>query len=411
MELGKYSFGIGDRFGREGKAQLKALLKARNLGVEITPVWNKSNREHQIIGTHPVDVRNEADEAVSALGYLGPYFVDADHITELTVGPFLEVSDFFTVDVAGFIGKKASDPDLLMAKEQLLKLGFSISIPGMEEPILLENEFVDNFLNTYLSGILSAVSLYRRIEQEKGPGNFITEVSMDEVQEPQTPRELLLILFLLASHAIPLQTIAPKFSGRFNKGVDYIGALETFRKEFESDLCVIKYAVANFGLPKGLKLSIHSGSDKFSIYPIIGELIRKLDMGIHIKTAGTTWLEEVIGLCLGDVKSVNLVKELYHEALLRQEELCKPYADVIGIDPSKLPAEVHSWTGLELAEALRHEPDHPNYNSSLRQLLHVGYKLAAERGTLFLEALERNAGIIALQVEENLYDRHIRRLF
>ena len=88
-----------------------------------------------------------------------------------------------------------------------------------------------------------------------------------------------------------MQTIAPKFTGRFNKGVDYVGDLDQFAREFEEDLLVIDFAVKEFGLPKELKLSVHSGSDKFSIYPIIAEAIAKYDKGIHLNTAGTTWLE------------------------------------------------------------------------------------------------------------------------
>ena len=119
---------------------------------------------------------------------------------------------------------------------------------------------------------------------------------MDEVPDPQTPVELFFILKMLASENIPVQTIAPKFSGRFNKGVDYVGDPQKFAEEFESDLMVIDFAIKEFGLPENLKMSIHSGSDKFAIYPHIGSIIKKYDKGIHLKTAGTTWLEEVIGL-------------------------------------------------------------------------------------------------------------------
>ncbi|MGB8357319.1 MAG: tagaturonate epimerase family protein, partial [Bacteroidales bacterium] len=112
-ETGKYSFGIGDRFSHQGKAQLEALMKAsETLGIKITPVWNKSNREHNIVHSEPSDTRAEADAAVRELNYKGPYFVDADHINLTTVGRFIESSDFFTLDVADYIGKKASDTDI-----------------------------------------------------------------------------------------------------------------------------------------------------------------------------------------------------------------------------------------------------------------------------------------------------------
>lgn len=80
LTLGKFSFGMGDRFGHQGRAQLAACVKATQLGAEFIPVWNKSNREHTFIGTEPASLRTEADAAVQALGWKKPYHVDADHI-------------------------------------------------------------------------------------------------------------------------------------------------------------------------------------------------------------------------------------------------------------------------------------------------------------------------------------------
>ena len=109
MKIDKYSFGVGDRFAREGVNQLKALIEAeQRFGVHFAPVWNKSNREHQIVGTEPSETRAEADAAVKALGYTAPYFVDADHINLGNVDRFIAASDFFTIDVADYIGKTGS---------------------------------------------------------------------------------------------------------------------------------------------------------------------------------------------------------------------------------------------------------------------------------------------------------------
>src|SRR2546430_17255383 len=99
-----------------------------------------------------------------------------------------------------------------------------------------------------------------------------------------------------ADEAIPLQTIAPKFTGRFNKGVDYEGDLAQFEREFNDDLAVMAFAIRRYGLPAGLKLSVHSGSDKLSIYGPIRRALGRFDAGLHLKTAGSTWLEEEIGL-------------------------------------------------------------------------------------------------------------------
>jgi hypothetical protein len=210
-----------------------------------------------------------------------------------------------------------------------------------------------------------------------------------------------------------LQTIAPKFTGRFNKGVDYAGDLVQFAREFEEDVLVIDYAVKTFGLPENLKLSVHSGSDKFSIYPVMAEIIKKHDKGLHLKTAGTTWLEEVIGLAVAGGEALETAREIYIKALGRKEELCAPYADVIDIDDAQLPLpeEVMTWSSGKFASTLRHVPGDPDYNPNFRQLIHVGYKIASEMGERFTGLLKKHKEIIGKCVEENIYDRHLKRLF
>ena len=134
-----------------------------------------------------------------------------------------------------------------------------------------------------------------------------------------------------------MQTIAPKFTGRFNKGVDYVGDVAQFEKEFNEDLAVIAFAVRQYGLPASLKLSVHSGSDKFSIYGPIRRALRRFGAGVHVKTAGTTWLEEVIGLAEAGGGGLALAKEIYAGALEHADELCAPYATVMDIDRNCLP--------------------------------------------------------------------------
>jgi len=413
MILGKYSFGIGDRFGHQGKAQLAALIEARKHGVGITPVWNKSNREHSIIGTGPADVRREADAAVADWDWNEPYFVDADHISLANVDAFLEASDFFTLDVAEFIGRSAppTDVDAFVGKHRDL-LG-SHRIEGMEAPLEIDVVRLKTIASKYLAAIRQAGAIYRHVEAVKGPATFITEVSMDETDTPQTPVEMFVILAAIADEYIPVETIAPKFSGRFNKGVDYVGDAEQFAREFEQDLAVIQFATREFGLPKTLKLSIHSGSDKFSIYRPIRNALGKFDAGLHLKTAGTTWLEELIGLALAGGEGLAIAKDIYARAVARIDELCGPYATVIDIDRSKLPAPdaVAKWDRERFATTLRHNRSCPQYNPSFRQLLHVGYKIAAELGPRFTDALDKYESTIAEQVTTNIYDRHICPLF
>jgi len=217
----------------------------------------------------------------------------------------------------------------------------------------------------------------------------------------------------MADEGIPLQTIAPKFTGRFNKGVNYVGDVDQFSQEFEQDIAVIAHAVQEFDLPGNLKLSVHSGSDKFSIYEPIRQAMAKFDAGVHLKTAGTTWLEELIGLALAGGDGLALAKEIYITALGRFDELCGPYWAVIDIDPDRLPSVdvLDTWSGENFAAALRHDPSCVDYNLHLRQLLHVAYKVAAEMGDRYLQALDEFEAVIAENVTANIYERHLKRVF
>jgi hypothetical protein len=412
-KLGKFSIGLGDRFGHQGGAQLKAIIEASGKGIEITPVWNKSNREHNIIGTQPGDVRIEADSVTKNAGFKKPYFVDADHINLDSVDRFIESSDFFTIDVASYIGKKADKKDILKFLSSVEKYTGELNIAGTEMSFKTSKSLIKQIAENYLFAAIKARDIYRKIEKVKGYGNFITEVSMDEVAQPLAPVELFFILKMLASENISIQTIAPKFSGRFNKGVDYVGDPLLFAKEFESDLLVIDYAVKEFGLSENLKMSIHSGSDKFAIYPYIGSIIKNHDKGIHLKTAGTTWLEEVIGMAESGGEALGFAKEIYSESLTQIDELCVPYADVIDIKVSSLPSkqEVSKWNGKKFADTLRHIPGNADYNPDMRQLIHVAYKLAALKMNDYFRLLEANEKTVSECVYENIYNRHICRLF
>ena len=413
MKIGKYSLGIGDRFGHQGEAQLRAVTRAAAAGVEIIPVWNKSNREHSYIHSKPDDTRIEADAAVKALSYTGDYFVDADHINLSNVQGFIAASDFFTLDVASKIGSLSSDEQIAAFISSCKKYSGILNIPGIIHPFEVSDQLLLTITQKFLAAIAEAGKIYNFIKEQKGADNFITEVSMDEVETPQTPVEMFFILKMIASQGIPVQTIAPKFTGRFNKGVDYVGDVAQFAREFEEDVLVIDYAIKEFGLPENLKLSIHSGSDKFSIYTPIAQTLKKYDKGIHVKTAGTTWLEEVIGLALAGGEALALAKQIYKNALTRQEELCAPYADVIDIKQDELPsaAEVDQWGSEKFANTLRHIPGHPDYNPNFRQLIHVGYKIAAESGSYYTDLLKKHHDLVGSCVEENLFDRHLKRLF
>jgi len=413
LSLGKFSFGVGDRFGRQAEAQLRACMIAAGHGTEVIPVWNKSNREHVIIGSEPSDVRKAVDAAIGKLGWKRAYYVDADHIRLETVDRFIAPSDFYTIDVADTIGKAAGGDAVRKFAERHPELSGKIEIPGISEPFQTTRESIERIAAKYLQAVVDAEKIYRHIAKAKGEGKFVTEISMDETDSPQTPVELLVILAAIADAGIPIQTIAPKFTGRFNKGVDYVGNIAQFEKEFSDDLAVIRFAVQKYHLPKNLKLSVHSGSDKFSIYAPIRRALERFDAGLHIKTAGTNWLEEVIGLAEAGGDGLALAKEIYAGALEHVNELCAPYATVIDIDRNKLPSKeaVNGWTSEQFVAALRHDPKNKSYNPHLRQLLHVGYKIAAQMGGRYLDALKQHEKFVSRNVTENLYERHLKPLF
>ena len=412
LSLGKFSFGMGDRFGHQGKAQLRACVLATELGAEFIPVWNKSNREHTFIGTEPSSLRAEADAAVKALNWKKSYHVDADHIRLETVDRFIAPSDFFTIDVADSIGKPAAAAAVAAFVSRHPELIGQVSVAHIGHPLEISRAEVERVANKFLLAVQDAGKIYRHIAAAKGEANFITEVSMDETDSPQTPHELLIILAALADEKIPLQTIAPKFTGRFNKGVDYVGDVKQFEREFNEDLAVIAFAIQKYGLPPSLKLSVHSGSDKFSIYEPMRKALKKFNAGVHIKTAGTTWLEELIGLAEAGGDGLEIAKEIYAYAMEHVDEFCAPYASVIDIDKAKLPSAtvVNGWSSQQFTGALRHDQKNPGYNPSFRQLLHVSFKVAAKKGDRYLNALKKHEAVVARNVTENLFERHMKPL-
>ncbi len=382
-------------------------------GVEVVPVWNKSNREHTIIGSQPFETRLAAAAAVRALNWQRPYFLDADHVNLRTVGRFLEPCDFFTMDVADLIGQAAPPATVDAFLDRHPELIGEVRIPTVEEPFRTDRAQVRRVADTFLAAIQQAGLIYRSIATRKGVGRFIAEISMDETDRPQTPIELLIILAAVADEQIPIQTIAPKFTGRFNKGVDYVGDVQQFGRELEEHLAAIAFGVVTYGLPGNLKLSVHSGSDKFSIYPVLHQAIQHVGAGLHLKTAGTTWLEELIGLAEAGSDGLALAREVYSEAFAHADELTQPYATVIDIDPAELPRPelVNAWSSDQYTRALRHSSTDSAYNPSFRQLLHVGFKVAAKMGDRYSQGLDAHQAIIAKNVTANLFERHIRPVF
>ena len=413
VELEKFSIGIGDRFGKECIAQLEAVNQAKKLGVNLVPVWNKSFREHSIIGSNPVHTKRIVDSAIKDFKWKDSYYIDADHINYHSVDHFMDHSNFFTIDIGSYINKKATDEETkVFLKEASVFIG-TIEIPGVNKKFIIDDKLLLQTAEKYLAAIKEAGRIYRHILSKKKQNDFVVEISFDEVDQPQTPIELFYIIAAVAYEKIPIQTIAPKFVGKFLKGIDYIGDVSVFEKEFEEIILVIEHSKRIFDLPKNLKLSVHSGSDKYSVYPIINKLIKKHNVGLHLKTAGTTWLEELIGLSSSGNNGLKLVKEIYSAGYSRYDELIQPYLHSVEISKEKLPlpSEVMEWDRERLVNTLRHEPKSKFLDTNFRQLLHISFKIAAEKGKIYYDAMEESKEIISSCVTNNLYERHIKHIF
>ncbi|HMB00300.1 MAG TPA: tagaturonate epimerase family protein [Spirochaetota bacterium] len=413
MQLEKYSLGIGDRFGLQAEAQLKALLKGQQQGIKAVPVWNKSFREHNIIKSLPETVLIKARKAVKALQWQDSFYIDADHINMNNVKDFIASSNFFTIDVADYIGKKAAPGAVTAFTEKYQKYCGSLSLHKKNFQLHLNKETIKQTAASLLTAVEKAGTLYKFIKKHKGKDNFITEISMDETDKPQTPEQLFLILAAIADQGIPAQTVALRFSGRFNKGTEYRGNLQLFSEQFNRDLAVLQYAIPEFNLPLNLKLSVHSGSDKFSLYPIINKALKKFKAGLHLKTAGTSWLAELCGLAESGDRGLQTARTVYYQAYKRLPELCKPYAAVMNIDINKLPSPetVEGWNSSAFSAALTHDQQNPAYNSDLRQLMHVAYKIAAEMGDEYRQQVKAHSELIGAKVTDNIYQKHLLPLY
>jgi len=315
--------------------------------------------------------------------------------------------------VADFIGKSASDDAIAGFVRDMAQWKGVLRIPGVDQTFEVTDAVLEKIARNYLYAVMEAGRIYRHVAAAKGADNFVPEVSTDEANDPQQPFELFFILAAIAREKIPVQTIAPKFSGKFLKGIDYVGDIRVFEREFDADLAVVAHARQVFGLPASLKISVHTGSDKFSLYPIMHRALKKHGAGLHLKTAGTNWLEEVIGIAQSGDIGLKIAKRIYAQAIARFDEMCKPYATVVEIDRMWLPApaEVDGWSADAFVKALRHDQSCADYNVHLRQLVHVAFRVAAEMGEEFRAALDEAREIAGRCVTDNLFDRHIRPLF
>jgi len=289
------SFGCGDRLGIATPAHARAL---RGTGIAAY-FAQQSTREMKRTRRTPHKVMNDAMWGVFEEGWRDGFGADADHLKTPAEADRCIRAGFtmFTIDPSDHVDNEADSdsPETLAGKFARLPwdaleqkpqdcrrhyLGLNLSLSASVRMSLSEEQLLRAAVK-YGRAVAHAAKMYRHIREKMGARPFELEVSVDETQTPTTVPEHFFVASELRRLGVVWRSLAPRFIGEFEKGVDYKGDLREFRRVFAQHVSVAEY----FG---GYKISIHSGSDKFSIYPIAAELAGDL---LHVKTAGTSYLE------------------------------------------------------------------------------------------------------------------------
>ena len=337
------SAGMGDRLGIATPGHVRAI---RDMQGTIAPIFaQQSMREMNRTGRNPQQVMDDATWGIFEEGWRGEVGADADHLktradidaciaqgfTFYTIDPGEFVNNLADKNKPGLIKKYVDDlPDRLQPRATGL-LRKSFHIEGYK--FILSDKVLYEAAVKYGKAIAHVANLYEYLEQVAGNRPFELEISMDETELPTTPEEHIYIACELKRLGVKWVSFAPRFIGRFEKGVDYIGDLHTFKESL-----AIHAAIARQLGP--YKLSLHSGSDKFSIYSIFMEETRGL---AHLKTAGTSYLEAL--RTIGSVDT-DLFREIYEFALERYDTDKLSYHVSAQIDKAPRPNEVKDWPGL-----------------------------------------------------------------
>jgi tagaturonate epimerase len=288
------SVGCGDRLGLATPGHVRAVR-----GSAMAPVFaQQSVRENARTGRAPREVLDDALWGVFQEGWRGGYGADADHLKTAEDFDLYAAAGytFFTVDPSAHVdgGADADDADTLRRKAEALPWDALETTHDdtrrrfVEKPIDLgpfelrmSEEELARSLAKYGRAVAHTSEMYRRLASLSGARPFEVEMSVDETETPTTLAEHVYIAAELRRLGVRVVSLAPRFVGRFEKGVDYVGDLSEFERAFAGHVAVARA----FG---PYKLSLHSGSDKFSIYPIAARLAGDL---VHLKTAGTSYLE------------------------------------------------------------------------------------------------------------------------
>lgn len=277
------SFGFGDRLGLATPGHIAAVR-----GTKFVPVFaQQSVRENARTGRSPQQVIDDAKRAVEIAGWDAPWGADADHLkTAEDIPAFVQAGyTFFTVDPGEHVDNAADSYPLNVLRQKFAVFDWDelsalyLHRDGEQVWGHFEAESLMHAAVKYQRAIQHAAMMFKRLSQMRDAFDF--EVSVDETDSPTTPLEHFFIANELNRLGVRFTSLAPRFIGRFEKGVDYIGDLNVLDVELAKHAAV----TAHFGT---YKLSLHSGSDKFSVYPLI---VKHWGEHIHVKTAGTSYLE------------------------------------------------------------------------------------------------------------------------
>jgi len=277
------SFGFGDRLGLATPGHIAAVR-----GSKFAPIFaQQSVRENARTGRTPQQVMDDAQRAVDVAKWSSPWGADADHLKTVDdIPPFIAAGyTFFTVDPGEHVDNNADTDSMETLKQKVAALNWDelsvlyLSENGEQIWGNFEAETLMRAMVKYGKAIQHAAAMFKRLSQLKDEFDF--EVSVDETDSPTTPLEHFFIANELTRFGVKFTSLAPRFIGRFEKGVDYIGDLNELDVEMSKHAAV----TTHFGT---YKLSLHSGSDKFSVYPLVA---KHWGERIHVKTAGTSYLE------------------------------------------------------------------------------------------------------------------------
>ena len=392
----KLSAGCGDRLGPATPGHIRAL---RNAGTIAPVLAQQSMRENARTGRSAQQVLDEAMWGVFQEGWREPWGADADHLmTTADVDLCVAAGyTFYTVDPGDHVDNEAHNApmevlkgkvhelpwsDLADSPEQLHEryLGVVFDVEGWA--MVFDETSLARAAAKYGRAVAHTTRMYRHLANVMGGRSFELEVSVDETETPTSPHEHYFVANELRRLGVQWVSLAPRYVGRFEKGVDYIGDLDQFDREMAKHA-----AIARVLGP--YKLSIHSGSDKFSVYPIYARHAGKL---VHLKTAGTSYLEALRAIATVDP---GLFREILAFARMRYEEDRATYHVSAELEKVSRPDTVADGDLVGILDQF-----------DGREVLHVTFGSVMMRmGGKLLAALEENEEAYYAALEAH-FDRH-----